>query len=272
MTDMTMTCERLDELLPDYLDGALDGATRELLESHLAGCARCTALVGDLNDVRAEARALPTLRPSRDLWSGIEARIAAPVAPIVSLETRRTERRRWSASWLAAAAAALIAVSSGITYTLARRPQTEIVARSAAPSSATVAAIQPQRAPAESSLTMQARPESAATASTTEPQPARGQSRLVRNESSRAVARADAPYDHEIASLRRVVRDRERQLDPATVRELRRNLDIIDHAIAQSRAALQRDPASGFLNERLNNVLGKKVELLRTAALLPART
>jgi hypothetical protein len=38
------------------------------------------------------------------------------------------------------------------------------------------------------------------------------------------------------------------------------------------RAALARDPASAYLNEQLNNVLERKVELLRAAALLPVRS
>ena len=37
-------------------------------------------------------------------------------------------------------------------------------------------------------------------------------------------------------------------------------------------AALAKDPASGFLANQLNHSLEKKVELLRTAAMLPART
>ena len=36
--------------------------------------------------------------------------------------------------------------------------------------------------------------------------------------------------------------------------------------------ALAKDPASGFLATQLNHSLEKKVELLRTAALLPSRT
>ena len=53
---------------------------------------------------------------------------------------------------------------------------------------------------------------------------------------------------------------------------LEHNIQIIDEAIAQSRAALARDPRSRFLGEQLDDALDKKLELLRTAALLPART
>ena len=50
---------------------------------------------------------------------------------------------------------------------------------------------------------------------------------------------------------------------------LEQSIAVIDSAIAQSRAALAKDPASGFLATQLNQSLEKKVELLRTAALLP---
>ncbi|MDB4886594.1 MAG: hypothetical protein JWN79_2032, partial [Gemmatimonadetes bacterium] len=79
-------------------------------------------------------------------------------------------------------------------------------------------------------------------------------------------------YDREIAKLRGIVRERRAQLDPRTIAVLEQSVAVIDSAIAQSRAALARDPASGFLATQLNHSLEKKVELLRTAALLPART
>jgi len=79
-------------------------------------------------------------------------------------------------------------------------------------------------------------------------------------------------YASEIAELDSIVRDRRSQLDTGTVAVIEKNLRIIDQAIAQSRAALARDPNSGFLHNQLNNALNQKIALLRTVALLPART
>jgi hypothetical protein len=62
------------------------------------------------------------------------------------------------------------------------------------------------------------------------------------------------------------------QLDPVTVAIIERNLAVIDTAIAESKAAIVRDPASRFLIESLNQSLQMKVELMRTAAVLPSRT
>jgi len=72
--------------------------------------------------------------------------------------------------------------------------------------------------------------------------------------------------------LQTIVSSRRDQLDPATVAIIERNLNIIDAAIAQSKAALVRDPASKLLGEQLTHALDKKVELLRTAAMLPLST
>lgn len=70
--------------------------------------------------------------------------------------------------------------------------------------------------------------------------------------------------------LQRIVARRKSQLDSSTVAIIEKNLKIIDAAIEQSRAALARDPASRMLTGQLTHALDKKVELLRTVALLPA--
>ena len=83
---------------------------------------------------------------------------------------------------------------------------------------------------------------------------------------------ATATYEREIRDLGSIIDQRRGDLDSATVAVLERNLAVIDDAIRQSRAALARDPRSRFLDQQLNSALDKKVELLRTAALLPSRT
>jgi len=81
-----------------------------------------------------------------------------------------------------------------------------------------------------------------------------------------------ADYDKEIARLRTLIDQRRNQLDPATVAVIEKNILIIDAAIADSKKAIARDPASRFLIESLNQSLQAKVELMQTAALLPSRT
>ncbi len=245
----------------------------------------------------ARAEALPTLRPSRDLWPGIAARLdarpderaidhrsperPAPVgtepagARVLAVralhpEHARPTRRRW----LAAAAVALVSVSSGATYLAMRHPAEPAV----------VAAVATEPAPArivDRAREADAVPTGASDARRVPPEraPSPIESRVVASgvrSSIRPIARSvdlsvpgAADYDREIAELRAVVADRPGELDSATVGVLTRNLRIIDAAIAASRAALARDPHSPFLGEQLTRALGQKVDLLRTAALLP---
>jgi hypothetical protein len=81
---------------------------------------------------------------------------------------------------------------------------------------------------------------------------------------------AEQTFDHEITGLLAVYKFKQRDLDSSTVAVVARNLAIIDSAIAQCRFALRRDPASGYLMQSLNDALDTKVQLLRTAAALPA--
>ena len=87
-----------------------------------------------------------------------------------------------------------------------------------------------------------------------------------------AAATLTADYDREIGRLRLLIEQRRGQLDPVTVTVIERNLAVIDTAIAESRRAIANDPNSRFLLEILNQSLQAKVELMRTAALLPSRT
>jgi hypothetical protein len=81
-----------------------------------------------------------------------------------------------------------------------------------------------------------------------------------------------AAYEGEIGTLRDIIETRRGELDSATVAVLEKNLKIIDQAITESKAALAADPASMFLAEQVSRAYDTKLELLRSAALLPSRT
>jgi hypothetical protein len=262
MTDTPMTCERFDALLSEYLEGTLAAGDRAAVERHARDCARCGALLTDLSTIVLGARTLPDLAPSRDLWSGIAARIEAPVVEMqrgAGRGARGAGRRSWP--WLAAAAALLITASSGVTY-LAMRHQGAGAPRTYASTVDTVE----RPAPVVTESTR-------ATRDSNVPRPI-PDSRvpIPAARVSRTNATVEHVYDQEIARLESIVRDRRSQLDTATIAVIERNLRIIDGAIAQSREALAKDPRSRFLNEQLNSALDQKVELLRTVALLPPRT
>jgi anti-sigma factor RsiW len=278
MTDSDMTCEAFDAALPDYLEGTLDGSMRASVERHLRECVRCTSLVRDLENITKEAASLPDLAPSRDLWAGIESRIAAPV---IALGATPARQRKLAPAWMGIAAAALIVSTAGVTYTLTAR-----TIRSSAVATAIPSAVQTQPTAANAG-TGTAAPEPATSIDPGSPVSS-GLARLAQNgsvstsrggvqaslasQTQPAINPADGIYVKEIALLQDVVRQKKSQLDPSTVAIIERNLQIIDAAIEQSRAALIRDPASRMLSQQLTHALDKKVELLRTAAMLPAST
>ena len=119
MTSSNMNCEAFDAALPDYLEGTLDDSRRASAERHLSECVRCASLLRDIENISKEAGTMPDLVPSRDLWQGIEARIAAPVIPLAA---RPERQRRFGPAWIGVAAAALIVSTAGITYMLTARP------------------------------------------------------------------------------------------------------------------------------------------------------
>ena len=279
---MHLDCDGFSDALADYLEGDASVSVRSAMDAHAASCPACAQLLADLRDVSTGAAALPLLTPSRDLWSGIAERIDARVIPFEAPVGARSVVRR---TWLrpALAAAALVAVTAGITHYITR-------ASLASPAAMQVAAASPKQAaltPVPVAVT--AEPSGAIPSTATERAPDRrvaqsspkggalpAQRRVsatVRLASTATGAdAADPVFNSEISKLRQIVRERRSQLDPKTVAVLEQSIAVMDSAIAQSRAALKKDPASGFLASQLNHSLEKKVELLRTAALLPSRT
>jgi len=273
-----MICGDVDGRLPDYLEETLDEGTRRRVRLHLTSCDRCSSLIAQLESIRVDAAALPALTPSRDLWAGISARIETPV---IALGASDTPSGRRSPAWLIGAiAAGLVFATAGITHVLTRHSmEREFASAVRADSPVTVAAAGQPQLPVDTTVsvgrTVTERRRQPQTGAVAEPvveevgsrqESAAGPVRLVARTS------VDRTYDREIVRLRAVLRQRRAQLDPETVTVIEQSLRVIDNAIAQSRAALAKDPASAFLRDQLDSSLEKKVDLLRTAALLPART
>ena len=269
---MPLDCDGFAAKLADYLEGDAPDAVRAAVESHAAECAACGELLADLRSITHEAAALPALVPSRDLWTGIAERIDARVIPLERpARTVLPARRTWARP--AIAAAALVVTTAGITYYTTRVTMTT----ASAPAAVQVAQVPPTMSQPDSvgggSITPAPIAQSRSTAIEPTIQRAPGVVRPARFVSAVPLMRETEPvYDREILKLRTIMKTRRSQLDPKTVAVLEQSISVIDSAIAQSRAALAKDPASGFLANQLNHSLEKKVELLRTAAMLPART
>ena len=280
---MHLDCDGFADALADYLEGDASESVRSAVELHAASCPACAQLLADLRDITTSAAALPMLTPSRDLWSGIAERIDAPVIPLdAPLASRTVVRRAWFRPALAAAA--LVGITAGITHYATRLSlstpaptSTVAVAPVTVPASPGPESNTPVASQATISSTATERPEvssKAPASSRRTPQTverrASNSARLASN--GPGADAADPVFNSEISKLRQIVKERRSQLDPKTIAVLEQSIAVMDSAIAQSRAALKKDPASGFLATQLNHSLEKKVELLRTAALLPSRT
>jgi len=271
-------CDVFAERLADLLERDVDESARAALEAHALDCADCAALLSDLRTLRIDASNLPTLAPTRDLWDGISQRIDAPVIPLhggagaaerVAAEGPRW--RRWAS--MGAAAALLMAATAASTYFLTIRSRgagspSAVATRApvisdtsrVAPESAAVRTV----AVADTARRLAPKSKASERSATVAPAPS---VRLVSAKPS-----AEQVYTSEIARLRTIVERRRAQLDPVTIGVIERNLKVIDDAIAQCKLALTKDPASRFLMESLNNAFENKVQLLRTATMLPARS
>lgn len=213
--------------LSQALDGTLPPAQAEALEDHLASCAGCRRVRGELEEVRRRARALEPSEPSRDLWLEIAPRLeAATLADNVipmhghGLPDPPAEPRRLRLSLpQAAAAAVVLALGGALAASLVQRPASEVP----------VAAV-------------------------SDP----GTSALLA--SSGAVPPA---LFEELHGLEASFRADLSRLDPETRDVIVANLEIIDRAIRESVRALQSDPGSRYLQGHLGDALQRKVGYLQ---------
>jgi hypothetical protein len=246
-----LECDAFDAALADYLEDTLAPDARAAADAHRASCARCDALVRDLDTIRSEAAELRPFAPSRDLWPGIAASIGTPVTSLAELRARQGRPHR---TWVSPrVAAALVLLTAGTTFVVARMTTTTPTAPTHQ------VAVNPQETP---QVTVPVAPP--ATTNVT-PGPSTV-TPVARKQSTQAT------YAQEIAGLHAIVEQRSSQLDPHTRAVIEHNLQVIDTAIAESRRALVNDPHSAFLADQLDQALDTKLELLRTVALLPART
>jgi len=88
-----------------------------------------------------------------------------------------------------------------------------------------------------------------------------------------SVAFAEREYAAAVQDLEQLLAAGSGRLDTATVRLVEESLRKIDWAIADARAAIQRDPANAYLNRQIAANMRLKLNLLRSATnAIAART
>lgn len=239
-----MTCDTFRQSLAALIDGDIDPAQREALEAHLATCDVCRPLMTDLQQIRQLAGTLERHAPPRDAWTRLSAQLAqepafqkAASTASASKSSAPTAARfgarvpHWTWSALAAAACLVIIVGGGL-YMLRTFTSTS---------------------PAKQTTAADSNAESR---------------RLVESVESELQQAADH-YDKAIQSLEQVANASDSPLDTATMATVKANLDVIDRAIDESRAALKAQPESQVAQQSLFEAFRRKVSLLQdTIALM----
>jgi hypothetical protein len=66
-----MNCSRLETLLSEYMDEALDPRVRVAVELHLDRCSACSSLLTDVRQVRTQLTEFPIIEPSDALLESV---------------------------------------------------------------------------------------------------------------------------------------------------------------------------------------------------------
>jgi anti-sigma-K factor RskA len=237
-----MTCDTFLDRASDYVDGNLDEVTRAQADAHVEECEACRTLAADLRKVQRAASAMdPVVLPS-GAWPRILERLQAdPVFAQTSASSQRAPRpasvRHQSWARLAAAAALVLVVGAALFYVVrqpggAPAPET----RANAPADGAAANAQPGDLVQSIEMDLQM---------------------------------AASHYEKAIASLEQVANASDSPLDPELMATLRKNLQVIDAAIDDSRAALRSQPESQLAQESLFDAFRRKISLLQdTIALM----
>ena len=224
-----MTCHEFLDHVPALVEGEPGHRLDGAAERHLASCESCQRLVADLRRITRTAATLDGKPVPPDAWHRVAARLNAEPG-FAEVGNRRAGGARISYSWpWLAAAAALLFATVGVAWYAGLGRQSSSSAGVAGNAS---------------------------------------QDQLVQSIENELQLAADH-YENAIAGLEKVASASDVPLDPEVVATLRKNLELIDGAIDESRAALRSQPGSRVAQESLFDAFRRKVALLQdTIALM----
>ena len=230
-----MRCEDYREAIQDLADGTLGPVRRAELQTHLDTCEACRGLAGDLQKIRAAAPSLAATPPDH-VWMQIAGRLRQDGRV---RETRPPAGRSRSGALLAIAATLLLAVGGSLYLLL---PGGDAPMQSAA-------------------------------SGTRDTDPSGSQGNAAGTDAVQSIADdfalAEKHYQSAIAKLEEAAKADNDAIDAETAAILSTNLQVIDQAIAESRAALKAEPQSTPARNHLFEALRQKVLVLQeTVALM----
>jgi len=231
-----------EQTINDYVDGALAPEARAEIERHLAACGECRLLAADLREIERTAAALEPADPPAHVWARIETAVrrAGPegrTPPLQRVADRLGLGSPVVRGWAAVAAALIVATLVGLRFgPLAHR---------------TGGTASPAGAPATETAAGAADP-----------------NELTQSVESELL-QAEQHYQKAISGLEQITAAGQGALDPGTAATVQKNLEVIDRAIAESRAALKAQPASEPAQDSLLESFKTKIMLLQdTVALI----
>jgi anti-sigma factor RsiW len=233
-----MNCEQCQDLISDFVDGALSHDDQSKLNSHLEECLGCADVRNDLHSIvdfcRTQRGAYVSPPNEKALWQRIRNVIEAEPSP-ATFAVSPARRKFWSnwvdRSWelslpqLAASAAAIVLVVSLSTAVGLRRWQSGETAKVQTPA-------------ADASLSVAAA--------------------NVRNRISQ--------QQQLIAYWNQRVEFNKARWNPQMRETFDRNLKVIDQAVNDSVDALSHNPHDEVSEEMLNAALNEKLSLLKEFA------
>ena len=219
-----MTCNEFLERAADLVETDRAAPLDAELAAHLASCDACREALADLRSLRRAASELEPRPLPPAAWHHLAARLAAESRPE---KTSHALRPRAGWAWIAAAAALLVA--AGASLWIVTRP----------PGPSWLALGRSTRPPGNASQGVLVQ--------------------TIENELELAAQH----YEKAIAGLEQVASASDSPLDPEVMATVRKNLEVIDGAIDESRAALTSQPDSRLAQESLFDAFRRKVALLQ---------
>jgi anti-sigma factor RsiW len=227
-----MPCQRYAQSIQDLVDGTLGSIRTAELEQHLDTCASCQAFAADMQRIRDLAASLDRLAPPAGVWLQVAGRLRQEGR---IQDVRQAPKGRQTRYAILAIAAGLLIAIGGSLFALMPLLRGGDGAGQPAVEQAT-------GTPGDA-----------------------GSVQSIEDHFRIAEQHMQAG----IAKLEEAAKADETAMDPQTAAMLKKNLDMIDQAIAESRAALRAEPQSTIARDSLFNALRRKVALLQdTIALM----
>jgi anti-sigma factor RsiW len=281
-----MKCEECCARIEEYHDGELDAQSARQIESHVAVCAACSTVLDDLRQEQViYTRYERDVEVSPALWASIRTRIEAerPAAAQTAVAEPRKAWRELIAGLFAAPrlspafAAALVVITVGVTIAVMS------YLNSTKPGSGEQVAAVDAGKPQQNGNQQRPGQETVTPAPVTPPQiagPEKEPSRQLASKNNQPrpkavkpeltpeqlVREAESKYLAAIAILSRDVNKRKSNLDPSVITKFEIALANIDRAIAETKQAVQQNPADPVALQYMLAAYSKKMDLLRDMA------